>query len=136
MNISLSKDKVGNKKDYTKGSIILDFHPEMAKHAQAEGIPFLGISEDKTTMTLGIEESCRDKFLKEFEIYSTIRSEDPIATKVIDMGTEKDGLQCILYHSRTSLGAHWFVIPDNIVKEDKLKYEEKAQRLVNWLEIN
>ena len=67
------------------------------------------------------------------EITKVLKEEQVKATRVLDMGTEKDGKQHVLYHAKSSLGVHWFVVPEK--QAEKLQYEESAVDLIKWLEI-
>lgn len=68
------------------------------------------------------------------EIKRIITEEKPTAERVNDMGTEKDGVSCTLYLTKSSLGRHWFVIPNK--EAENFKQQEKAQLLIKWLEVN
>lgn len=68
------------------------------------------------------------------EIKKVLHKEKPTAERVNDMGTEKDGVSCTLYITKSSLGRHWFVIPNK--EAENFKQQEKAQLLIKWLEVN
>ena len=66
-------------------------------------------------------------------IKQAILKEKPTATRVEDMGVEKNGTRNTLYITKTSLGTHWFVRPDS--EATKYKLTEKAQNLIEWLDL-
>ena len=68
------------------------------------------------------------------EIKKALHKEKPPAERGNDMGTEKDGVQSTLYLAKSSLGRHWFVIPNK--EAENFKQQEKAQLLIRWLEVN
>lgn len=68
------------------------------------------------------------------EIKKVLYKENPTAERVNDMGTEKDGVLHTLYLAKSSLGKHWFVIPNK--EAENFKQLEKAQLLIEWLEVN
>ena len=68
------------------------------------------------------------------EIKNVLQKEKPTAERVNDMGVEKNGTSNTLYLTKSSLGRHWFVIPNK--EAENFKQQEKAQLLIKWLEVN
>ncbi len=68
------------------------------------------------------------------EIERVLHNEKPTAERVNDMGVEKNGTSNTLYLTKSSLGRHWFVIPNK--EAENFKQQEKAQLLIRWLEVN
>ena len=68
------------------------------------------------------------------EIKKALYKEKPTAERVNDMGVEKNGTSNTLYLTKSSLGRHWFVIPNK--EAENFKQQEKVQLLIKWLEVN